>query len=263
MLGFIKRGDRVENMVSIITKKIYIKKFKRGRIKMKGDVVYFTKQLLIEYNMAAIREKRNRALREDILEELEEEFIYPILSRMFHTKDEIRVEICFFNLGNAWLDMSVERYYMLPVARWNEELEAYEIEDEIKIRERFPYKNREWTEKVIKKPYRKQGKFRKEVLNAYDNTCAVCGIREPKVLRAAHIVPVVKGGSDDITNGLCLCTNHEIAYDRGLIKIKSDGKIEVMSNELKGIYDKIIYPKDKDVWPSEKYLREKYNMMKV
>ena len=43
-------------------------------------------------------------------------------------------------------------------------------------------------------------------------------MKEPSILRAAHIVPVAKGGSDEIENGLCLCTNHEIAFDRCLIK---------------------------------------------
>lgn len=186
-------------------------------------IKYFTKKILIEYNNAAIREKRNRALKEHFLEKLQDDWIYPI-------------------------------------AKWNEKMQKLEIEDEEEIRKRFPYKNREWTEKVEKKPYRKQGKFRKEVLSAYGATCAVCGLHEPSILRAAHIVPVAKGGVDDITNGICLCTNHELAFDKGLIKIRPDGKVEVKSSELKGIYDKILFPKDKQNWPDKDYLREKYNM---
>lgn len=71
--------------------------------------------------------------------------------------------------------------------------------------------------------------------------------------RAAHIVPVAKGGVDDITNGICLCTNHELAFDKGLIKIRPDGKIEVKSSELKEIYDKILFPKDKQNYKSIKF----------
>ena len=153
----------------------------------------FTKQILIEYNNAAIREKRNRAIEEQFLESLQEGVLYPIVFKMYHTKDEIRVQIDFFENRTAFLDMTVERYEMLPVAKWNNENQMLEVEDDEEIRKRFPYKNREWTEKVVKKPYRKQGKFRKDVLNAYDRTCAICGMHESKILRAAHIVPVAKG----------------------------------------------------------------------
>ena len=232
----------------------------RESVRKMEDIKYFTKQILIEYNNAAIREKRNRAIEEQFLESLQEGVLYPIVFKMYHTKDEIRVQIDFFENRTAFLDMTVERYEMLPVAKWNNENQMLEVEDDEEIRKRFPYKNREWTEKVVKKPYRKQGKFRKDVLNAYDRTCEICGMHESKILRAAHIVPVAKGGIDDITNGICLCTNHEVAFDKGLIKIRPNGKVEVKSTELKGAYDKILLPKEKKNWPSKKYLQEKYDM---
>lgn len=50
----------------------------------------------------------------------------------------------------GFLDMTRERYDMLPIAKWNEKMQKLEIEDEEEIRKRFPYKNREWTEKVEK-----------------------------------------------------------------------------------------------------------------
>ena len=153
------------------------------------------------------------------------------------------------------MDMTNERYFMLPIAKWNEKTQEYIFEDENEIRKKFPYKNREWTEKVVKQPYRRQGKFRKEILRAYNNTCAV---KEPKILRAAHIVPVAKGGTDEISNGICLCTNHEIAFDNGLLKIRPDGKIEIKSEEFKGVYDTILYPQNKEWYPSLEYLKIKY-----
>jgi putative restriction endonuclease len=46
--------------------------------------------------------------------------------------------------------------------------------------------------------------FRKRVLNAYANTCAVCGM-QLKLVDAAHLVPVKHGLSNDSTsNGICL-----------------------------------------------------------
>ena len=43
-----------------------------------NETRYFTKRLLIEYNNAAIREKRNRSIKEEALENLQEGFIFPI-----------------------------------------------------------------------------------------------------------------------------------------------------------------------------------------
>ena len=45
-----------------------------------------------------------------------------------------------------------------------------------------------------------------------------------------------------------------------IIKIRPNGKVEVKSTELKGVYDKILLPKEKKNWPSKKYLQEKYDM---
>ena len=222
------------------------------------DIRFFTKQLLIEYNNASIREKRNRVIKEELFEILQEGHVFPITFDMYHSKGEIRVMISLFEMGRVFLDMTEERYYMLPIARWNKQMQTYIFEDEEEVRKNFPYKNREWTEKVVKQPYRKQGKFRKEILKAYNGTCAVCGIKESKILRAAHIIPVAEGGSDEMQNGLCLCANHEIAFDKGLLKIKSDGTIETQSEEFKDIYDTILYPENKEWYPSSKYLKIKY-----
>ncbi len=228
-------------------------------IKMK-ETKYFTKQLLIEYNNAAIRERRSQAIKEEFLKSLPEKFLFPIVFKMYHAKNEIRVQISFFDKGRALLDMTEERYDMLPVAKWNDKTQELQLEDENEIRKKFPYKNREWTEKVIKQPYRRQGRFRKEVLKAYDNTCAICGINEPRILRAAHIIPVAMGGSDDIQNGICLCTNHEVAFDKGLIKIRPDGMIELRSSKLGVTFDKILYPKNRENYPFIEFLRKKYEM---
>lgn len=221
------------------------------------DIKYFTKQILIEYNNAAIRENRNRTIKEEVLEEMPDQYIFPVIMEFYHQKGEMRVMLLLLENEPVFLDMSEERYSILPVAKWNDEWQVYSFEKEETVRERFPYKNREWTQKIVKKPYRKQGQFRKKVLKAYNNTCAVCEIKEPSILRAAHIVPVTKGGSDEIENGICLCTNHEIAFDRGLIKIQSNGTVEVLSDEIRGLRSEILYPSDKEQYPSPKYLKMK------
>lgn len=90
-------------------------------------IKYFTKKILIEYNNAAIREKRNRALKEHFLEKLQDDWIYPIVYQIYHEKNEIRVQISFFEDGMGFLDMTRERYDMLPIAKWNEKMQKLEI----------------------------------------------------------------------------------------------------------------------------------------
>ncbi|WP_230690624.1 HNH endonuclease [Bacillus thuringiensis] len=68
-------------------------------------------------------------------------------------------------------------------------------------------------------------KFRKKVLAVYENQCAVCGQSHHSFLRAAHIKDAANGGAEAIENGICLCMNHEIAFDRGDLKICEDGTI--------------------------------------
>lgn len=61
--------------------------------------------------------------------------------------------------------------------------------------------------------------FRKKVINAYNCQCAICRCSEEKILQAAHIKAVADGGTDDLSNGICLCANHHLMFDCGLIKI--------------------------------------------
>lgn len=116
---------------------------------------YFTKELLVEYNNVAIREKRNKAIKEEILEEIPDHYALPIIKDFYHQKGEMRVMVSLIEKGIALLDMSNERYDMLPVAKWNNKKQEYSFEAVETIRKRFPYKNREWTQTVVKKPYRK------------------------------------------------------------------------------------------------------------
>ena len=61
--------------------------------------------------------------------------------------------------------------------------------------------------------------FRNMVLTSYGCQCAICRCSEEKILEAAHIKAVSEDGTDDPKNGICLCSNHHIMYDKELIKI--------------------------------------------
>lgn len=109
---------------------------------MKNEIKYFTKWILIEYNNVAIREKRNKAIKEDFLNDLNDEYIFPIIFHFYHSKSEIRVTISFFELGLGFWDMTLERYDLIPTAIRNEERHKFNIKTEAYIRSKFPYKNR-------------------------------------------------------------------------------------------------------------------------
>jgi putative restriction endonuclease len=73
-----------------------------------------------------------------------------------------------------------------------------------------------------------QHRFRFDVLRAYRSRCAVCALREPDLIRAAHIVDdVADEGIAAVVNGLALCATHHLAYDRNLLGIDPEGVVHL------------------------------------
>lgn len=185
------------------------------------EIKFFSKDLLREANKAAHREKRHCCIDPKRLETFPLDFIYYITKFFYHKRNELRLFVKIDHEGNwALLDVSMTRYETLPTIIFYED-DTFDI----KFTER-PYPNqREWQETEIIKPLRQQAKFRQSILKAYNNNCAVCNIKDINLLRAAHIIDVKDGGTDEISNGICLCVNHEIAFDRGLLQILPDYSI--------------------------------------
>jgi putative restriction endonuclease len=75
--------------------------------------------------------------------------------------------------------------------------------------------------------------FSREVLRAYQSTCAVSGLQllsttgAAPLLDACHIVPWAVGHDDTIGNGLALCPNLHRAFDRHLFWIDTDYRVQV------------------------------------
>jgi putative restriction endonuclease len=72
--------------------------------------------------------------------------------------------------------------------------------------------------------------FREMVRRQYANKCAISGIvvatpSDAYEVESAHIVPISKGGADDVRNGFSLCQTMHWAFDRGLIGVTADRKI--------------------------------------
>jgi len=73
-----------------------------------------------------------------------------------------------------------------------------------------------------------QRRFRGHVLAAYRDMCAICSLREPSLLDAAHIIgDLEERGEAVVTNGLSLCTIHHRAYDQHLVGVDPDYRVHV------------------------------------
>ena len=81
------------------------------------------------------------------------------------------------------------------------------------------------TEAIYTRPMRLvQSFFRRAVMSSYRYKCSFCRLPISALLSASHIIPwsVSVELRADPRNGLCLCSLHDRAFDRGLIAIDSD-----------------------------------------
>jgi putative restriction endonuclease len=73
-----------------------------------------------------------------------------------------------------------------------------------------------------------QAYFRRDVLSVYKSRCCICELRVRPLLQGAHIVADSDAaGIPTVQNGLSLCSLHHAAYDRDIVRIKSDYTIAV------------------------------------
>ena len=83
-----------------------------------------------------------------------------------------------------------------------------------------------------KKIRKGQPQFRRNLLQKYDNTCAVTGTRVTEVLEAAHIYTHSESGINHSSNGILLRSDIHNLFDSGMIKINPETKIIELHNEL-------------------------------
>jgi len=73
-----------------------------------------------------------------------------------------------------------------------------------------------------------QARFRGRVVPAYNGQCAICTLKEARLLDAAHIVGDVEGeGVAAVQNGLSLCSIHHRAFDQSLVGVSPDYIVHV------------------------------------
>lgn len=75
--------------------------------------------------------------------------------------------------------------------------------------------------------------FRATVLLAYGGACAVCRLRQPQLLDAAHIVAdAADEGQPVVSNGLAMCKIHHAAYDARILGVRPDYMVQIRGDIL-------------------------------
>jgi putative restriction endonuclease len=109
--------------------------------------------------------------------------------------------------------------------------------------------------------------FRSQVCEAYENRCAISGLRmvngggKPEV-QAAHIWAVSDSGPDVVQNGIALSGTIHWLFDRHLISLTDDYRLLVSHNkvptELRSLFqsqmNRIHLPVDRRIWPHPAYI---------
>lgn len=109
-----------------------------------------------------------------------------------------------------------------------------------------------------------QGTFRKLVLNAYDDRCAVTGERTIPVLQASHIKPFADVREHEVRNGIALRSDIHTLFDRGYVTVTPDHTFRVSARLRDDFSNGRVYydydgqvirlPRDADLRPSAEYL---------
>lgn len=79
-----------------------------------------------------------------------------------------------------------------------------------------------------------QNVFRSALMDYWEKSCAVTGVKNPTLLRASHIVPWATCETDkerlNVHNGLLLVATLDAAFDAGLVSFDDDGRILISGN---------------------------------
>jgi putative restriction endonuclease len=119
--------------------------------------------------------------------------------------------------------------------------------------------------------------FRPRVLRAYESRCALCRLRHPPLLDAAHILPDHhERGEPVVPNGLAMCKIHHAAYDANIIGIRPDRVVEVRHDVLTeidgpmlrhGLQDMhgttMVLPRSRRDHPDQDRLEERYEQFRA
>lgn len=148
---------------------------------------------------------------------------------------------------------------------------ALPVEDAIQTGLRRQYVTRA----VLQRLHQQQ--FRRSVLRAYREQCAICHLRHVELLDAAHILPDRHPhGEPVVSNGLGLCKIHHTAYDVNIIGIDPDARIHVredilrerdgpmLKHGIQGIANgRLMLPRRIEQRPNREFLAERFERFRA
>ncbi|MBK2105673.1 HNH endonuclease [Francisella philomiragia] len=111
-----------------------------------------------------------------------------------------------------------------------------------------------------------QSLFRRALLDAYNNKCAISGITIKECLEAAHVIPWTHADDNqklDVRNGILLSATLHRLFDAGIIKINEDYTVIVDNTDesnadiLKYHGQKVRLPRDENHKPSKNNLKRR------
>jgi putative restriction endonuclease len=77
-----------------------------------------------------------------------------------------------------------------------------------------------------------QAEFRRRVVDAYRERCALCSLRHRELLDAAHITADSDAGEPIVSNGMALCKLHHAAFDGFFFAVTPDYRVVVRPSIL-------------------------------
>ncbi len=163
------------------------------------------------YRSGAIDQPDNRALR--AAHDLGVPVVYFVATRPGHYEP---IYPCFVTAD----DPTARTVVVAPGRRIGppDELEAVVIADDLERR----YAVRAMRARLH------QRRFRGRVLVAYSDACAICRLKEVRLLDAAHIAAdALVDGEPAVSNGLSLCSIHHRAFDQDLVGVSPDYVVHV------------------------------------
>lgn len=111
---------------------------------------------------------------------------------------------------------------------------------------------------------KRQATFRKTLLKAYDNKCAMTSADAPDALEAAHIIPYRNENLNHPTNGILLRADVHILFDMGLVSVEPETyKVAIAGKLSDTVYGgmngkRINLPKNKDLHPNSDALGQHF-----
>lgn len=192
----------------------------------------------------------------------------------FATVDELRAlrtearrRFLSDNKGIAEVSPSLAYHFEVPgksSLKYFEEQQAEAEEQQAEAPETFdPSGMEDGRQKIFSAVLRRQGQraFRRKLLQAYRNRCAITGCETFWVLEAAHISPYLGPKTNNLANGLILRADIHTLFDLGLISVEpATLQVKVSSllhgTEYASLDGRLLArPEKQSAWPSKAALR--------